>query len=386
MLGGPVETAGDPEGAQLLKKLFQVDRGLSRALTHGFHSYAGRMHPSMARGAVATFSKPGQRVLDPFCGSGTVLVEAMAAGRVAVGSDASPLAILIAKVRSTILGEQARAQLLEVAQQISEEAAERARKRIHPTIPSWAAGEKNRFSPHIALELYGLRELIGKTKEDAAGWALRACLSSLLVKFMQAGPNAAPGAETRRLGRGVPSRFFAGRVAELCASIESLEKKVPPNTPAPEICLSDAQKLAHVKSGTVDLIVSSPPYAGVYDYQEQHDVRFQWLGLPREKFDETQVGARGHAWEVKRWRMARERWLGEMYRVCRERACVLLVVGDGVVGGQREDAAEATFAAAEALGFSPIAQASQSRPARDRRLVEIFAGMPRREHLLLLQR
>jgi hypothetical protein len=64
----------------------------------------------------------------------------------------------------------------------------------------------------------------------------------------------------------------------------------------------------------------------------------------------------------------------------------LLVVGDGVVGGQREDAAEATFAAAEALGFSPIAQASQARPARDRRLVEIFAGLPRREHLLLLQR
>jgi tRNA G10 N-methylase Trm11 len=65
------------------------------------------MHPSTARTAIAACRKPAQRILDPFCGSGTVLVEAMASGRVAVGVDASPLAILIAKVRSTLLDEAA---------------------------------------------------------------------------------------------------------------------------------------------------------------------------------------------------------------------------------------------------------------------------------------
>jgi len=84
VFGGAIERAGDGESAAALAEMLAPDPGLARALTHGFHSYAGRMHPSTARVAVARFSQPGQDVLDPFCGSGTVLVEAMAAGRKAV--------------------------------------------------------------------------------------------------------------------------------------------------------------------------------------------------------------------------------------------------------------------------------------------------------------
>jgi SAM-dependent methyltransferase len=386
VLGGPVETEGDPQAGRLLKKLFDVDRGLARALTHGFHNYSGRMHPSMARGAIAALSKPGTRVLDPFCGSGTVLVEAMAAGRIAIGVDASPLAILIARVRSTLLGDDELDRMVELAQGIAEEAALRARKRIRPQIPVWATKEKNRFSPHIAFELYGLRDLIGETAEDAVGWALRASLSSILVKFMQTGPRAAPGADTRRLGRGVPSHFYARRVEELAASLRALTHKVPVGTPTPDVTLGDARKISRVPASSIDLVVSSPPYAGVYDYQEQHEVCFEWLELPQARFTETQVGARGKLSSAHRWRTDREAWMGEMARSCRSGAHVVLVVGDGVVGGQREDAALATFQVAQAKGFIPLARASQSRPTRDRRLHAIFAGLPRREHVLLLRR
>jgi hypothetical protein len=58
-LGGPVELGGEAEAARTLGRLYEVERSLERALTHGFHSYAGRMHPSIARGAVAAFSATG---------------------------------------------------------------------------------------------------------------------------------------------------------------------------------------------------------------------------------------------------------------------------------------------------------------------------------------
>jgi hypothetical protein len=277
-------------------------------------------------------------------------------------------------------------QMVECAHRISEEAALRARKRVRPRIPAWATKEKNYFSPHIALELYGLRDLIGETAEDAVGWALRASLSSILVKFMQTGPRAAPGADTRRLGRGVPSHFYARRVEELAASLRALAHKVPAGTLAPDVTLGDARKVSRVSSASIDLVVSSPPYAGVYDYQEQHEVCFEWLELPQARFTETQVGARGKLSSVHRWRTDREAWMGELARTCRPGAHMVLVVGDGVVGGQREDAAEATFNVAQAKGFTPLARASQSRPTRDRRLHAIFAGLPRREHVLLLRR
>jgi DNA modification methylase len=404
VFGGAVEKAGDGESATALAELLATDPGLARALTHGFHSYAGRMHPSTARIAIERFSQPGQDVLDPFCGSGTVLVEAMAAGRKAKGSDASPLAVIIARVRSTTLGPEGRARLVESARQIAEQAAERARKRQRPDIPTWASREKDRFFPHVALELYGLRALIGETKEDDVGRALRACLSSILVKFMRGSEEA----EARRIGRGVPSHFFASRAEELARGLEALERRTPAGTPTPEIHVADARDLSAwgarrlcqrrawrtiaggdgLAAGGFDLILSSPPYAGTYDYAEHHDVRFLWLGLPRANLDRVQVGARdeGLGSAAQRWCQDRRRWLSEMARVARRGAAIILQVGDGVVAGAPEDAASAVEDEARHLGLVPVARVSQARPPHDYRLRQIFAGRPRREHIVLLRK
>ena len=372
------------ETAAALAALLAPDPGLARALTHGFHSYAGRMHPSTARVAIARFSQPGQDVLDPFCGSGTVLVEAMAAGRKAVGSDASPLAVIIARARSTTLGPEGRQLLVECARQMAEEAAERARKRTRPDIPKWAHGEKSRYFPHVAFELYGLRSLIGETKEDDVGLALRACLSSILVKFMRGSDEAV----ARRIGRGVPSRFFASRAEELARGLETLERRTPAGTPVPQIRIADARDLGLLAAHRFDLILSSPPYAGTYDYAEHHDVRFLWLGLSREKLDRVQVGARdeGLGSAAQRWLHDRRRWLSEMARVARRGAAIILQVGDGVVAGAPEDAARAVEEEARRLGLAPVARVSQGRPPHDFRLRQIFAGRPRREHVVMLRK
>jgi SAM-dependent methyltransferase len=387
-LGGPVTTAGDATAGRALASLFKVDPDRARALTHGFHSYAGRMHPSMARGAIERWSAPGGRVLDPFCGSGTVLVEAMGMGRASYGVDASPLAVMIAGVRSTTLGGEGRYRLVEAARLIAEEAGERARKRRRPNIPAWAAKEKERFAPHVALELLGLRDLVMDTAEDEIGRALRLCLSSLLVKFMKSGPEAPRDGEKKRIGRGVPSGFFARRAEELARGLETLEQKVPPGTPPPIVQLGDARGYPEVRSNSVDLIVSSPPYAGTYDYSYQHDTRFTWLGLQNKRFEEAQLGGRAKGLGVspKEWLEGRRRWLGEMGRVLREGGHAVLVVGDGVVGEHHEDAAEAVAAEAPRAKLAAVARASQERPLRDSRLREMLGPLQRYEHIVLLRK
>jgi len=115
-------------------------------------------------------------------------------------------------------------------------------------------------------------------------------------------------------------------------------------------------------------------------------VRFLWLGLPRAKFARVQVGARTDDMgsPAKRWQQDRRRWLGEMGRVAKPGAAVVLVMGDGVVGREPEDTAEAIGGAAANAGLELVAGAFESRPPRDRRLAEIFAGQPRREHILIL--
>jgi hypothetical protein len=48
-----------------------------RGLTHGFYKYPARFSPSFARTAIETFTKPGDVVLDPHVGGGTLLPEVL---------------------------------------------------------------------------------------------------------------------------------------------------------------------------------------------------------------------------------------------------------------------------------------------------------------------
>jgi DNA modification methylase len=80
-------------------------RGVVSGLTHDFYRYPARFSPHFARAAIELFTAPGDTVLDPFSGSSTSLVEALACGRNAVGTDINQLAIFLAKVKTLLLGD-----------------------------------------------------------------------------------------------------------------------------------------------------------------------------------------------------------------------------------------------------------------------------------------
>ena len=68
---------------------------------HDFYRYPARFSPVFAREAIETFTKPGETVLDPFCGGGTTLVEAVSLGRRAAGMDVSSLAAFLTRTKTT---------------------------------------------------------------------------------------------------------------------------------------------------------------------------------------------------------------------------------------------------------------------------------------------
>jgi hypothetical protein len=76
-----------------------------RGLTHGFYKYPARFSPVFASAAIRAFTDPGDLVLDPHVGGGTTLVEAIAAGREAVGVDISTLAEFVTSIKCTVFSE-----------------------------------------------------------------------------------------------------------------------------------------------------------------------------------------------------------------------------------------------------------------------------------------
>ena len=79
----------------------------TKEYTHCFHNYPAMMIPQIARGLLNRYGTPNGWVLDPYCGTGTSLVEASIFGMNGVGCDINPLVRLITTAKTTPISLEA---------------------------------------------------------------------------------------------------------------------------------------------------------------------------------------------------------------------------------------------------------------------------------------
>lgn len=71
------------------------------SLSHDLHIYKAKFFPRMVRALLNIFGKEGATVFDPYCGSGTALLEASLLGLDSYGSDIDPICHLISRTKVT---------------------------------------------------------------------------------------------------------------------------------------------------------------------------------------------------------------------------------------------------------------------------------------------
>lgn len=82
----------------------KMTRQRTRYSVHGIHEYRGKFNPQIVRAVANMLNiRRGGWVFDPFCGSGTSLVECAHLGLNCVGEDVNPLAVLIARTKLHLL-------------------------------------------------------------------------------------------------------------------------------------------------------------------------------------------------------------------------------------------------------------------------------------------
>jgi hypothetical protein len=399
-VGGEVEAVGHREVAAALAASLDVAPanpetadadGADRLHVHGFHTYPARMHPATASRLVVALSAPGATVLDPFCGSGTVLVEAMLAGRRAVGTDLNPLAVRLAALKTTPRDAAWRGALVAEAQAVAAFADERRKRRAGAT-HRYPPDDVATFDPHVLLELDSLRAgVVGQADPDIRG-ALELVLSAILVKVSRRASDTSAAASPRRIAAGFPARLFARKTEELARRLAELSALVPPGTAPARVALDDATRLRTVGASTIDAVVTSPPYVATYDYLAHHALRLRWLGLDAKPFAAGEMGARRRYAKLDA-EGARASWTRELgavlhalSRVCRKGARVALVVADSAVAGEALRADALVDAVAPASGFARIARASQRRPHFHGPTARVFESVPRAEHAIALEK
>lgn len=80
-------------------------RKVTSYASHGLHDYKGKFYPQLVRAAINAAGVPtGGRVLDPFAGCGTTVLEAALLGVQGNGVDANPLAVLVSQAKLSMLG------------------------------------------------------------------------------------------------------------------------------------------------------------------------------------------------------------------------------------------------------------------------------------------
>ncbi|HTJ43789.1 MAG TPA: hypothetical protein VL463_16900, partial [Kofleriaceae bacterium] len=244
------------------------------------------------------------------------------------------------------------------------------------------------FAPHVRRELELIAARIDELRADDEELAipLEVCLSAILYKVSSRASDTDPTWVERNVARGNAARLFAQRVEMLCAGLDDLAR-IPGI--APEVIEADARALAEkLGAGNAAGLVTSPPYAGTYDYAEQHRLRFDFLGLRHRNLDEGEIGARrsfGTPDGDRRWRAELAQVLAMIETILAPNARAALVIGDSIAGG-RAMYADDDLRAALPRGLALHSWASQDRPmlgAAERRAFE-GGGRPKREHIALV--
>jgi hypothetical protein len=398
-VGGPIEARGDPAFRFPLVAAMRAQDEAERdaehdeapvtpdSLTHGFHAYPARMHPALARVILSEFSRgPGSEVLDPFCGSGTVAVEALVGGWRSLGSDLDPLALRLARVKTELRGPRDRRRFLARCTEVAAASERRVRDRVEvrATLP---AHERAWYDVHTLKELAGLLEEIAAVDHPRDRRALEMVFSAIVVKFSRQRAETAPRAASKRIRKGLPTEFFLRKGQELEQRWIALSEAVPASHHAPRFLQADARTLPQTLAGEYrcDLVLSSPPYGGTYDYLHHHARRHAWLGINPKRLREGEIGAR-RDFSGKHASGKPARWDAQMLAALESVACLLapegvavLLVGDAEIAGQRQPADAQIERLAGTAELEVVAVASQPRP-------DWRGGSPRREHLLALRR
>jgi len=375
--------------ASLSGDLNFIENAKDAHLSHKAHSFPAKFPPQLPRKFIQELTNSGDIILDPMMGSGTTLLEAYLQDRQAIGFDIDPLAILLTQVKLECYSV---AELSTTGERILKDAsktvrlysdllkAEKVKRFDAKTIEFldyW-------FTIEVQLELLALLMEIEKVESVKTKDFFKLIFSSVIITKTGGVSLALDLAHTRpHKAKTIFSKngaVLAGDENEekryliktLRSPLDEFGKKLNQNLRGviqsipsgfiPKINSGSAQSLS-LKSNSVDLIVTSPPYASnAIDYMRAHKFSLVWFGYSIETLTQkrkTYIGSEGFAdlpavklpasvenlvaeisqkskskgVSLRRYYVEMALVLQEMFRVLKPQKAAIVVVGNSTLAG-----------------------------------------------------
>lgn len=306
-------------------------------LLHNLHAYPARFIPQIPKRAIERWSQPGDVVLDPFCGSGTTLLEGLLARRSSVGIDNNGVAILISRAKTQSY----------TAPDLS------ALETLVTRVYGWLAGAdldfvraaeqnapvyENRekwFTAEAIRELAALRMALRELQPKPRVLGL-AVFSHLIVQASRQDSDTRYAAVDRDYR---PRWVWESWTRKMRVVLErARENSKLLNKKSAELFCADTRNLEMLKDRSVALIVTSPPYLNAYDYHKYHRHRLHWIDADISLARDAEIGKHD---TFTRPRATPDRYFtdmgqcfGEWHRVLRQEGHAFVVIGDAIVSGE----------------------------------------------------
>lgn len=357
-------------------------------LTHSLHPYPAKFPPQLPNSILTKFGVKGQTVLDPFCGSGTTLVEARLLGFNAIGVDVNGLSSLLSKVKATPLTDS---EQIAVKKFICVVENEDFQWRINrPKIEvKQIEGLDHWFQYNVAEELTHLLNLINKLNDDNVKDFLKIVVSSIIVKVSNQESDTRFAAKNKGIKDNFTFRLFINRATEYLDRMIEFSKKVPSNGYL-KLLNADSRNLTMLDDNSIDIIITSPPYANTYDYYLYHKFRKRWLDIDVKFAQNNEIGSRREYSSLKKpaeqWTTDLKLCFAEMYRLIKTDGLAFIVIGDSVIKKQLIRIDEVVRDFMPEIGFEICNIISSDLSEHSRMFNPTFTQKNKKEHLIILKK
>jgi DNA modification methylase len=291
----------------------------------------------------------GDVVLDPFVGSGTTPLTCMELGLEGIGIDASPLMVMISLAKTRRYDAVA-----------LEASAQRVLERSRPVrdVGSVSPLVRKAFRLDVLRELLGIREEVMSVEDEDARLFLTLALMKAAMSCSYA---VKDGSVIRIEKRSVPplSKVFRSTVRSM---IEDVRRIALRSGPA-QIYLGDAREMNVIGDGSVDAVITSPPYLNKIEYTRVYEMEMElFAGGARPELLRSYIGlsprirrvppeAEGLPDSAIAYFVDMEQVLAEVMRVLREGGRAAFVVSGGVYPGMVVEVDVILARIARRLGF-----------------------------------
>ncbi len=239
---------------------------------HSISSYVGRIKPSFAHFLIEIFTSPGDIILDPFCGVGTVPLEADNMNRKSIGNDLNPYAYMISLSKFDRRGIDDEIAYLKKLENISYQPPDIS------DVPKWV---KDFYHKKTLQEILFYRQHLIEDKR----YFLLGCLLGIIHGHRPSHLSMRTGYIIPYIPNPKPIAEYREVIPRLLNKAKRMYRDEIPNKVQGKILFNDAKKM-DIKTNSIDAVITSPPYYHTLDYVHSNRLRLWFAGID---FDEQEI-------------------------------------------------------------------------------------------------